>query len=52
MKKQTVISRVIRIAPDLYSCLKELSIKEGKPIKFMIDREIRNYLKARRILKE
>ena len=42
----------IKINPQLYFILKELSIREGTKIKWLLDKAIRNYLKAKKILKE
>ena len=51
MKKQIIKELAVKINPELYFSLRDLSIMEGTKIKYLLDKAIRNYLKARKILK-
>jgi len=52
MRKRLAIQKSIKINPELYFILRELSITEGKKVKFLLDKAVRNYLRAKKVLKE
>ena len=49
MKKEAIKELAVKVNPSLYFALKELSIKEGTKIKWLLDKAIKNYLQARKI---
>ena len=51
MTKQIPKELAVKINPELYFSLRELSIIEGTKIKFLLDKAVKNYLKAKKILK-
>ncbi len=40
----------VKINPDLYAKLRDLSIQEGKKIKYLLDKSVENYLRAKKVL--
>ena len=53
MKSKEIIKELaVKINPELYFKLKELSVLEGTKIKYLIDKAVRSYLRRRNLLKE
>jgi len=52
MKNKPIKELAVKINPELYFTLRELSITEGTKIKWLLDKAVRNYLRARKFLKE
>ena len=53
MKNKAPIKELaVKINPELYFALKELSITEGTKIKFLLNKAVKNYLIAKKIYKE
>ena len=43
------IKVTVRLEPDTHAALKALAIQSGSSIQFIIEREVRNYLKRRNV---
>lgn len=50
--KRQIEGLAVKIDSDLYIELRGLSIRKGTKIKWLLDKAVKNYLKARKILKE
>lgn len=45
-------TKAVRISSELYFQIKELAIIEGREIRFLVNKAIENFLKAKKVYRE